>query len=221
MAGLRKEVVKTEIRHKQKSRLLERLWVLGDSIYPRRKSAIREVSMLFVEDVNGFIQKTFVGELSLHELFEARDEIKRLQMVGKLLTLSTEAFTKTRLQLSECWDTIKTVLNERKQLQNEQKETFRHNRDSLVADLDKLKTSLEGGSLTEVDARRNLRHVVTHMQTLPLAHHDVRLLREKVWEIEGLMEQKKEKESPKTSQSLRRGCYGLRRARRGFRSFSS
>ena len=50
----------------------------------------------------------------MHELFSAREEIQHLQGVAKLLTLSTDAFTTTRLRLSECWDSIKTVLTERK-----------------------------------------------------------------------------------------------------------
>ena len=120
ITSLRKEVVKTDMKHKHKTRLLSRLWVLGDAVFPRRKQVIADVSSLFLEDVNAFIQSTFVSELKMHELFSAREEIQHLQGVAKLLTLSTDAFTTTRLRLSECWDSIKTILTERKKERAEQ-----------------------------------------------------------------------------------------------------
>ena len=190
ITALRKEVLKTEIRHKQKSRLLERLRVLGDWVYPRRKSAIQEVSTLFLADVDHFIQSTFVGELKTHELFDAREEIKILQGVGKTLTLSTEAFTKTRLQLSECWDSIKTVLKEKKKAQTEQRQIFKQHRDELVAELDTLKAGLEGETIKAEEARKQIRQIDNKMHSFSLGHHDVRLIREQIGELEELINQK-------------------------------
>jgi hypothetical protein len=206
MASLRKEILKTDMRHKHKTRLLERLWAIGDSVYPRRKADIRKVSELFMADVEAFIQKTFVSELSVHELLEAREEIKRLQGVEKLLTLSTEVFSKTRPQLSECWDSVKTVLKERKQAQAEQRQTFRHNRDTLMADLDALYAGVDNGSLKSVDVYRQLKQMIAHMRSLPLSHQDVRLLREKIKELEARVEQNKveEKAQPQIHQGSRK-----------------
>ena len=200
ITALRKEVLKTEIRHKQKARLLERLRVLGDWIYPRRKQAIHDVSELFLADVAAFIQLTFVGELKTHELFDAREEIKTLQGVGKLLTLSTDAFTKTRLQLSECWDSIKTVLKEKKKAQSEQRQTFRQHKDEIFAAIDTAKSAIEGDTLKGDDAWKELRKIDSHMNSLSLGHHDVRAAREKLRELGALVDQKRgglEKETPR------------------------
>ena len=47
ITSLRKEVVKTDMKHKHKTRLLSRLWALGDAVFPRRKQVIADVSALF------------------------------------------------------------------------------------------------------------------------------------------------------------------------------
>jgi hypothetical protein len=190
ITALRKEVLKTEIRYKQKARLLERLRGLGDWIYPRRKQAIEDVSMLFLADVEAFIQATFVEELKTHELFEAREEIKILQGVGKQLTLSTDAFTRTRLQLSECWDSIKTVLKEKKKVQSEQRQSFRQHRDEINADIDKVKAAIDDGTLKGDDAWREIRQIDSCMHTTSLAHQDVLIMREKLRELEAPLQQK-------------------------------
>jgi archaellum component FlaC len=200
ITSLRKEVLKTEIRHKQKARLLDRLRALGDGIYPRRKQAIQDVSVLFIADVDAFIQATFVGELKTHELFDGREEIKTLQGIGKLLTLSTEAFTKTRLQLSECWDSIKTVLREKKKAQTEQRQAFRHHRDEIMAELDTVKAGIEGKTLIAEDARKQLRQIDTRMHTLSLGNQDIRLIREIVRTLEALVE-------PKSEGSEKKACF--------------
>jgi hypothetical protein len=193
ITSLRKEVVKTDMKHKHKTRLLSRLWALGDAVFPRRKQVIAEVSTLFVEDVNAFIQSTFVGELKMHELFSAREEIQHLQGVAKLLTLSTEAFTTTRLRLSECWDSIKTILIERKKERAEQRETFKKHKDELVAEVDKVKAGIEGKSLNAAQAHRLLQQTGSKMRSMPLSHHDVRQVREQIEEVEGLLGEAEEK----------------------------
>lgn len=190
ITSLRKEVLKTDIRYKQKARLLQRLRVLGDWVYPRRKQAIHDVSELFLADVASFIQKTFVGELKTHELVAAREEIKTLQTIGKLLTLSTDAFTRTRLQLSESWDSIKTVLKEKKKAQSEQRQAFRFHRETIEGEIERVRAAIEGGTLKVSDGQKELRTIDTHMRSLSLGHQDVRTLREKLGEIETLIEQK-------------------------------
>ena len=193
ITSLRKEVVKTDMKHKHKTRLLSRLWALGDAVFPRRKQVIAEVSTLFMEDVNAFIQSTFVSELKMHELFSAREEIQHLQGVAKLLTLSTDAFNTTRLRLSECWDSIKTVLTERKKERAEQKESFKKHKDELFGEIDRVKAGIEEKSLNAAQAHRSLQQISSKMRSLPLAHQDVRLVREHIEEVEGLLSQAEEK----------------------------
>ena len=198
--SLRKEVVKTDMKHKHKTRLLSRLWALGDAVFPRRKQVIAEVSALFLQDVDAFIQSSAVGELRMHELFSAREEIQHLQGVAKLLTLSTDAFTTTRLQLSECWDGIKAVLTERKKERAEQRETFKKHKDELIAEIDKVKAGIESKSLSAEQARHLLQQMKSHMRSISLEHQDVRCVREYLSELEALLDLEKEKKTASLAQ---------------------
>lgn len=196
LSSLRKEVLKTDIKHKQKTKLLSRLWVLGDTIFPRRKQVIGEVSALFEKDVNDFIQSTFVGDLKMHDLFSVREEIQHLQGAAKFLTLRSEVFTATRLRLGQCWDSIKTVLAERKKEHNEQRQEFRHHRDELLAEIEKIKTDVEQKTMSSANAGKALHQIYTRMRTLSLAHQDVRIVREKLEEVEKGLERVEEKKAP-------------------------
>lgn len=117
--SLRKELITTEIRFKQKHKLLDRLDKLGNIIFPKRKQAMSEESALFVEDVEAFAQSADVEQMRTHDLFAVQDEIKCLQGVAKILTLGTDAFSRTRTCLSECWDRVKHVQRERKKAEQE------------------------------------------------------------------------------------------------------
>lgn len=114
--ALRKEVLKTEMRIRIKNRLLERLSLCGDHIFPKRKEIMKRISDEFLQDVEQFVQGHFQEEeikgAPLHVL---RDEIKFLQALAKQLTLNTQAFNTSRQQLSQCWDKIKIQDKERKQ----------------------------------------------------------------------------------------------------------
>ncbi len=121
LSSLRKELLKAEMVHKQKVVLLERIQRLGDQVFPERKERIKEVSDLFVKDVDSFIHATAVEKLRVRELVGVREEIKLLQRIAKQLTLSTQAFTTTRVQLSQCWESIQKGFKERKKIVAEHK----------------------------------------------------------------------------------------------------
>ncbi|MFZ0564643.1 MAG: hypothetical protein WAM28_00375, partial [Chlamydiales bacterium] len=106
--GLRKELIKTEMRIRQKNKFFRRLSLLGDFVFPPRKKMIREISESFIQDVDAFVKNHFSHphfspEAMQHSVFHYREEIKGLQQVAKLLTLNTHAFSITRDQLSRCW----------------------------------------------------------------------------------------------------------------------
>jgi hypothetical protein len=195
-SSLRKELTKAEMRVKQKNRLFHRLSILGDLIYPRRKAVIQQVSSLFLSDVEEFIRITFDRDLKTHELFEVKEEIKQLQGIAKVLTLSTEVFTKVRLQLSESWDGIQKVVKERKQVQHEQRLSFRKHREEIQAELEKIAASVEKKEISPQDARKSLRDIAVKMRGVTLAHNDVRSLRDRLREIEQTLEQKAPVVSP-------------------------
>ncbi len=190
IASLRKELLKTEMRYKSRHKLLERLSKLGDAVFPKRKQAISEVSALFLEDVEEFIRSTPCNEMRSHALFEVREEIKQLQEIAKILTLSTDAFSKTREHLSECWEAIKNILKEQKKAEHEKKELFRKSRDELFEEIKKVEKDVEEKKISSFDAKKALHDLSLKMRDVPLAHQDVRLLREMLQEAEkGVYEQ--------------------------------
>ena len=181
--ALRKELIKTEMRIRAKNRFFERLSKLGDAVFPRRKKLIQEVSELFVQDVDQFIQQTFVTELKTQDLFDAKEEIKALQSIAKILTLNTEAFSKTRKSLSECWDSIKNVVKERRKEVSEQRAAYKANRDQFMQELEELKTKFEAKEIADRDAERTLDDIIGRMRHTSLGKFEIRELREKSKEL--------------------------------------
>ncbi len=113
--SLRKEVLKTEMRLRDKSRFFKRLSEGGDRVFPRRKELIEKISDDFLKDVEAFIAAHFSGgNVVGAPLYILREEIKALQGIAKTLTLNSHSFTQTRVKLSECWDIVKTLEKERK-----------------------------------------------------------------------------------------------------------
>jgi hypothetical protein len=112
--------VKTDMRIRNKNKLFQRLSQCGDAIFPRRKELIKQVSERFVEDIEGFKATYFtVGKEPPQFLHVLREEIKGLQLIAKILTLNTQAFTLTREKLSACWDQLKAWDTEKRQAHNE------------------------------------------------------------------------------------------------------
>jgi len=176
--ALRKELIKTEMRIRTKNKFFERLSKIGDAIFPRRKALIQEVSHLFVEDVNRFIEKTFVHEMKTQELFSVRDEIKALQAVAKQLTLNTEAFSQSRLSLSECWDSVKSILKERRKATSEKAQVFKENKEKLIAEIQELKTSYEEKKESAKACEKKLDDMVHAMRKIELGKTEIREIRE-------------------------------------------
>ena len=60
--GLRKEIIKTDMRIRFKTKFFKRLSELGDHIFPKRKELIEAISTEFEKDIDQFIANHFVGE---------------------------------------------------------------------------------------------------------------------------------------------------------------
>ena len=128
--ALRKEILSVDMRISHKNKILKRLSKLGDHIFPKRKELIKSLSDAFISDVEAFVKNRFPegDEKFTVPYYVIREEIKSFQGLAKVLTLNTQAFTKSRKILSECWDKIKekesirrTEMGER---QEEQKKNF-------------------------------------------------------------------------------------------------
>lgn len=178
--ALRKELIKTEMRVRKKNKFFQRLSLLGDKVFPRRKELITEISNHFIEDVDKFIAQYFNTEASHDSLFFLREEIKALQGTAKLLTLNTHAFTHTRMRLSECWDKIKVLEKERKKVRAQQKTVFKENMDAALQKIEECKTAIQGGQISPADGNKKLDEVLTFMRSIELGREELQHLREQI-----------------------------------------
>lgn len=174
--ALRKELIRTEMRIRQKNKFFQRLSAAGDSVFPHRKELIKQISDNFITDVDNFIQKTFKSNEAHDSLFTLREEIKALQSMAKLLTLNTHSFTHTRMHLSECWDLIKGEEKERKKERAQQKVVFKENYDNALLELQKFKEELP--SLSTADASKKLEEMGNRFRNLNLGREERQSLKE-------------------------------------------
>lgn len=190
--ALRKELLKTEMRIRQKNKFFQRLSAAGDKVFPRRKELIKQISHQFTEDVNSFIQSHFQQENLDQEsaLYMLREEIKILQGLAKILTLNTSAFTQTRLSLSGCWDQIKVKEKERKKEWSHQRALCKENADIIEKQVQETKEAFEQGSLTVAAANSKLDEIGTSMRQVDLGRDDVKKLRDALGEMRKLVQEK-------------------------------
>lgn len=177
--GLRKELIRTEMRVRLKNKFFQRLSSAGDKVFPRRKELIKEVSQYFIEDIDKFIEQHFKG--NFHDsLFTLREEIKALQNIAKLLTLNTHAFTHTRMRLSESWDLIKNEEKERKKERAHQKAQFKVNFDDAMQRIRSFIETYQASPSSISEATNQLDQIATYIRTLELGKDEWRLLRDEL-----------------------------------------
>ncbi|MGB7978759.1 MAG: hypothetical protein WCF19_06335 [Chlamydiales bacterium] len=180
--GLRKEIIKTDMRIRFKTKFFKRLSELGDHIFPRRKEFIESISAEFEKDIDAFIAKHFQGdEIVGAPYYALREEIKALQSMAKVFTLNSAVFTRTRLKLSECWDKVKVLEKEHKKEVFEKKQASSEQRQGIQTKIDELKAKsldMPMGELNkEIDA------ISEEMRLVPLHRDDVRYLREELYRL--------------------------------------
>ncbi|NGX54097.1 MAG: hypothetical protein K1000chlam4_00820, partial [Chlamydiae bacterium] len=151
--ALRKELIKTEMRLRQKNKFFQRLSKLGDLVFPTRRELIKEISDFFVGDVESFIEdhfseSTFCEEKVRRGVFYFREEIKSLQGMAKVLTLNTHAFSNTREQLSSCWDKLKGMEKELKKESSQHKQLSSENRVAVLAEVEEVIAGLQEDKLS-------------------------------------------------------------------------
>jgi len=209
--SLRKEIVKTDMRARQKSLFFEKLSTCGDRVFPRRKELIKLVSQEFINDVQQFIKTHFADEHKrIRELYNIREEIKALQSIAKLLTLNTHAFTETRSQLSECWDKIKVWEKERKKEFAQKKAVFKQNYDQVLEKIKELSQEVAQESINEQEAQRKSEAILEMMKPIELGREEVKSLKEELnkatrplFEKRKLLEQEKEKQEKEQDRKRR------------------
>lgn len=182
--GLRKELLKTEMRIRQKNKFFQRLSLAGDLVFPKRKEFIKQISHLFMEDVERFIQGYFTEQGFGDSLFVLREEIKSLQGLAKVLTLNTNSFTQTRMCLSNCWDKIKAEEKDRKKERSQQKIVSKQNAEMLREAIVALNAVVEAGVEGNHQVWQNqLNEVVSKMRNVELGREEIKELRDELHEV--------------------------------------
>lgn len=178
--ALRKELIRTEMRVRQKNKLFQRLSAAGDHVFPKRKELIKEISDQFLLDIDGFVTQFFSVDSIEDNLFFVREEIKALQGMAKQLTLNTHSFTHTRLRLSECWDKIKHLEKERKKERAALKATFKHNVDAVLEKIHAFTQAFAEGTLSVGEASKKIEEITSFMRSVELGRDEVKFLRDEL-----------------------------------------
>ena len=194
--GMRKEVIKTEMRIRLKNQFFERLSSVGDKIFPKRKEMIRKISFEFLSDIADFVKKNFLGHHDPQiSVFEFRDEIKNLQSLAKQLTLDTHTFNQTRLELNKCWDVLKEIEKDRKQ---EFKKNF-----ALVMDkIHLLNEKCQSEQCTPEDAEKLSGEILSFMRNIDLGREEVKLLRDAILKAKAPVFEKLKKEQTERERQI-------------------
>ncbi len=178
--GLRKEVVKTEMRIRTKNKLFERLSSCGDRIFPKRKELIKTISQEFTQDVEHFVSSHFGSQDQEGvPLYALREEIKALQSIAKILTLNTHSFTETRMKLSECWDKLKDKDRERKKEIASKRQAFKQNFDAVMEKITAFAEVCKG-EIPLDEANRQSNDIAAFMRDVELGRDEVRILRDEL-----------------------------------------
>jgi len=187
---LRKELLKTEMRVRNKNQFFQRLSAAGDQVFPKRKELIRQVSQQFTEDIDQFIHEYFGEKAARESLYVLREEIKALQSLAKILTLNTHSFTQTRTRLSECWDSIKVEEKERKKERAQQRLIFKQNAGEIEKRIQWLKERLDKGEEGAADFQKHLEEIVVYMRKVELGRDELKALREALAELRKMIQDK-------------------------------
>lgn len=186
--ALRKELIKTEMRVRQKNQFFQRLSFAGDRVFPRRKELIKEISTHFSDDVERFVKVNFSQEapqdsVFVESLFALREEIKLLQGLAKEFTLNTTSFTQTRKKLSECWDKVKLEEKERKKERVQQRVVQKENAEKHQQNMQALKQQIQDNQLSLQEAANQIDSIAAAMRQTDLGRDDLKPLKDMLGEI--------------------------------------
>lgn len=184
--SLRKEIIKMRMRIGSKNKLLKRLGLVGDVIFPKRKELIALMSEEFTNSIDSFAEKTF--DLNQVPFFVLREEIKGLQNIAKKFTLNTHAFTNCRLKLSKCWDKVKVAEKNYKK----ERAQFKDIIDQVIEKIDVLKKKCEENPDEPIENEE--KEIYNFMKTLTLRKEDVKFLRHKIKEAKSPIYKKQQRE---------------------------
>lgn len=147
VSGLRKELMKTDMRVRHKNKLFANLSKVGDKIFPPRKELIREVSEHFVVDVERYAG-LLLNATNVH-IISAKEDVKNWQSLAKELTLNTHAFKKSRELLSQCWEHLKKLDKQLHSQRQSEKGEKRARFQMFIDQIEEIKKLQAAGQLQE------------------------------------------------------------------------
>lgn len=184
--SLKKEIISTQIRYRDKNQFLKKLSVVADKIYPRKKTLIHEISEAFESDVALFSKSLTAPNIKAMRLFDIKDKIKKYQGLAKVLSLNTATFTKTKADLSGLWDKIKKMDDVRRKVSSEKKELYKKNFDQVQSNIDAIIKKNCEENVEEKTLLKEIEGLLSSMKQMELAKRDIKILRDK---IEGLQDE--------------------------------
>ncbi|MBS0630035.1 MAG: hypothetical protein JSS30_07445 [Verrucomicrobia bacterium] len=196
--GLRKELMQTQMRIRNKNKLFQKLSKLGDLVFPKRKEGIKALSELFVADVERFI----IGFNSAKgPYFGLKDEIKAMQKFAKLLTLSTGAFNQTREKLSSCWDQIRDKEAQHREQREEEKGRFKHNFEQFAPQIETFKAECAELKLSSHAADTKIEELVGAMKDLGFGINEIKGIKKQLFDAKKVLEEKENEDRKKAAEA--------------------
>lgn len=181
-SSLRKELIHTTMRMKQKNTLFKRLTIASQTISEKRETGTKEVSERFREDVDQFVDKYFSKEHRT-PFYALKEKIKLLQLIAKKLFLTSSAFSDIRLKLSSCWDEVKEKERQYKEKVQAKKQQSQEKKGAFLAKIALIKE--QKGSLSSNELTKELRNVRQEMKDAKLRREDVEELEELLQNLRG------------------------------------
>lgn len=197
--NLRKELMKIDMRVRFRNRFFQRLSVLGDKVFPKRKELIKEISDFFSQDIKRFVKtyfenQDFSEEKNHKKISFLRNEIKILQNAAKILIVHSQVFSTTRGFLSGCWDQLRGVEKDIKTKKNIHKKISLENVQKVQEKIQELSDDVKEDRLSLDEAFSRVSAISSWMRELDLVYQDVVMLKESLKEIINVLNDKKQEE---------------------------
>lgn len=205
--SLRKEILAIDMRISHKNKILKRLSKLGDQIFPKRKELVKAISDAFIADVEAFVKRRFPEKGDKYDApyYVIRNEIKTFQGFARVLTLNTQAFTKSRKVLSEGWDKIKKKEVERRAEMGERHEEQKKNFDEFLPRVEAFEAfckQVENQERSKVLGESNA--LQEAMKGAVLSRDHVKILKDRIQKARsGVLDQVKAKVDEKRTAALK------------------
>lgn len=137
--SLKKEILALDISFKKKQEILDQIHVLADKVFPKKRDLLGLMSTTYASHIQIFVRINFSDSEFKSPIFHLKEQIKQLQNFAKVISLNVDAFSKTREQLSNCWDKIKVYEKKQKKDKEEKKEQSNRIFAGLKEKIEKLK----------------------------------------------------------------------------------